>query len=351
MAAEDNLTAILYEKNDIRLENTEIPEPADGQVLLRMDSVGICGSDVHYWKHGAIGHFVLEKPMVLGHEAAGVVDKLGPNVTNLKVGDRVAIEPGVCCRMCEFCKTGRYNLCVDMQFCATPPVNGNLARYYVHAADFCFKLPDNMSLEEGALMEPLAVGVHACQRAAVSIGKTVLICGAGPIGLVNLLTAKAMGASQVVITDINEDRLKVAEDIGADHIYKVESGKTPQRMAQEVEQLLGNKQPDVTIECSGFEDSIRFGIFSTKSGGVVVLVGMGKPEVTLNILNFAVREVDIRGIFRYANCYPTAIQMVASGKVDVKPLITHRFKLEETLDAFETARTGAGGAIKVVIKC
>jgi len=351
MATEDNLTAILYDKNDIRLEDTPLPEPADDQVLLRMDSVGICGSDVHYWKHGRIGPFILEKPMVLGHEAAGVVAKLGSKVTNLKVGDRVAIEPGVCCRMCELCKTGRYNLCPDMQFCATPPVDGNLARYYVHAADFCYKLPDTMSLEEGALMEPLAVGVHACQRAGVAIGKRVLVCGAGPIGLVNLLTAKAMGASEVVITDINQDRLDVAKKIGADHIYKVESGKSPEKMAGEVEELLGGKQPNIAIECSGFEDSIRFAIFCTKSGGVVVLVGMGKPEVTLNILNFAVREVDIRGIFRYANCYPTAIEMVASGKVDVKPLITHRFKLEETLDAFETARTGAGGAIKVVIKC
>jgi len=205
----DNLTAILYKTGDIRLEQTDIPEPGNDQVMLKMDSVGICGSDVHYWTHGAIGDFVVKAPMVLGHEAAGIVEKCGKNVKHLQVGDRVAIEPGVPCRLCDYCKQGRYNLCLEMKFCATPPYHGNLCRYYAQDADFCFKLPDNVSLEEGALMEPLSVGVHACRRAGVSLGKSVLICGAGPIGLVNLLTAKAMGADEVVITDISEHRLQV----------------------------------------------------------------------------------------------------------------------------------------------
>lgn len=350
MAPQDNLTAILYKTEDIRLEQQEVPEPASDQVLLRMDSVGICGSDVHYWTHGEIGDFIVKAPMVLGHEAAGVVEKLGSAVTSLKVGDRVAIEPGVPCGGCDYCKAGVYNLCLDMQFCATPPVHGNLTRYYVHSASYCYKLPDNVSLEEGALMEPLAVGVHACRRAGVSLGKRVLICGAGPIGLVNLLTARAMGASEVVITDIMDNRLEVAKAMGATHTYKA-SRKPAEEQAEEVTQLFGGHKPDVTIECSGVEASVRFGIFATRSGGCLVLVGLGKPEIAMPIVNAAVREVDIRGIFRYANCYPTAIAMVASGKVDVKPLITHRFTLEETLKAFETAKTGAGGAIKVMIKC
>jgi len=347
----DNSAAVLHTINDIRLDQCPVPEPDPEQVLLRMDSVGICGSDVHYCTHGAIGDFIVKAPMVLGHEAAGIVHKLGANVKNLKVGDRVAIEPGVPCRRCTYCKEGGYNLCPDMQFCATPPVHGNLARYYVHAADFCYKLPDHMSLEEGALMEPLAVGVHACTRAGVGLGKKVLICGAGPIGLVNLITAKAMGATEVVITDITQNRLDVAKSLGADHIYKVEMGAKAEDMAEDVKKLLGGDGSHVTIECSGVESSIRFGIFSTRSGGCLVLVGLGKPEVTLPIVNAATREVDIRGIFRYANCYPKAIDMVASGKVNVKPLITHRFKFEDTVKAFETAKTGAGGAIKVMIKC
>lgn len=160
-----------------------------------MDSVGICGSDVHYLAHGRIGDFVLTKPMIIGHEAAGVVAKLGKKVTTLKVGDRVAIEPGVPYRYCDHCKQGRYNLCADMVFCATPPYDGNLTRYYKHAADFCFKLPDHVSMEEGALLEPLSVGVHACRRAGVGLGSKVLILGAGPIGLVTLLVRKSINMS------------------------------------------------------------------------------------------------------------------------------------------------------------
>jgi len=351
MTEVENVAAVLHTIDDIRLDACPVPDPAPDQVLLRMDSVGICGSDVHYWTHGAIGDFIVKAPMVLGHEAAGVVTKLGAQVKNLQVGDRVAIEPGVPCRRCGYCKEGVYNLCPDMQFCATPPVHGNLSRYYVHAADFCYKLPDHMSLEEGALMEPLAVGVHACTRAGVCLGKKVLICGAGPIGLVNLLTAKAMGASEVIITDVMENRLEVAKSLGADHVYKVGIGANAEDMAADVRRMLGGDGSHVTIECSGVEASIRFGIFSTRSGGCLVLVGLGKPEVTLPIVNAATREVDIRGIFRYSNCYSKAIDMVATGKVDVKPLITHRFKLEETVKAFETAKTGSGGAIKVMIKC
>lgn len=154
-----------------------------------MDSVGICGSDVHYLTHGRIGHFILEKPMVIGHESAGVVAKVGKNVKNLVAGDRVAIEPGKPCLSCDLCKEGKYNLCDDMIFCATPPYDGNLTRYYKHAANFCYKLPDHVTMEEGALLEPLSVGVHACRRAGVGLGSKVLILGAGPIGLVTLIVS------------------------------------------------------------------------------------------------------------------------------------------------------------------
>ncbi|XP_068210885.1 sorbitol dehydrogenase-like [Palaemon carinicauda] len=345
----DNLSAVLHGKNDLRLENRPIPEPGPNEVLIRMSQVGICGSDVSYLTKGYIGDFVVKQPMVLGHESAGVVASCGSNVKHLKPGDRVAIEPGVPCRMCEYCKGGKYNLCPDVFFCATPPHHGNLCRYYKHAADFCYKLPEHVSLEEGALLEPLSVGVHACRRAGVTIGSTVLICGAGPIGLVNLLTAKAMGATKVCITDIAQNRLDVAQQLGADHVLLVNTGDA-EVLAKKIQELMGG-MPDITIECSGAEPSIRLGIFATKSGGMMVLVGLGPPEIKVPIVNAAVREVDIRGIFRYANCYPIALDMIASGKINVKPLITHRYKLEETVNAFETARTGIGGAIKVMISC
>jgi len=241
-------------------------------------------------------------------------------------------------------------LCKDIVFCATPPVDGNLARYYTHAADFCYKLPENVSLEEGALLEPLSVGVHACRRAGVTLGNTVLICGAGPIGLVSLLVAKAMGASKIVVTDLAENRLEVAKSMGANYTIKVETTDDAAAISKKVESALGDLA-EITIECSGAESSIKLAILGTKSGGCVVLVGLGPSEVKVPIVNAATREVDIRGVFRYSNCYPTALAMIATGTVDVKKLITHHFKLEETVEAFETSRTGAGGAIKVMIHC
>ncbi|XP_060604806.1 sorbitol dehydrogenase-like, partial [Ruditapes philippinarum] len=210
--------------------------------------------------------------------------------------DRVAIEPGVPCRCCSYCKKGRYNLCLDMKFCATPPIDGNLARFY-----------------EGVSWTPLSeVFIEPCNRGGVTLGSKVLICGAGPIGLVNLLTAKACGAAQICITDLDEKRLEMAKSLGADFPLKVTS-KDPREMADKIEECLGEK-PEVAIECSGAPPSVKTAIYATSSGGCVVLVGMGPSEVTLPIMDAAVREVDIRGIFRYVNCYPTALNMIASGK-------------------------------------
>jgi L-iditol 2-dehydrogenase len=345
--SDTNLTAVLYKKDDLRLVDRPVPEPGHGQVQLAMQQVGICGSDVHFWHNGRIGDFVVKAPMALGHEASGIVSKLGPGVTSLKVGDRVAIEPGVTCRVCNYCKDGRYNLCPDVEFCATPPQDGSLSRFYVHAADFCFKLPDHVSLEEGALLEPLSVAVYATNRAGVRLGHTVLVCGAGPIGLVNILTAKAKGASTVCVTDIDEARLKFAKEIGADHVVKVTS-MDAKTTAQAVEEAMGAKV-DISIECSGAASSIQAAIYATKPGGVFVLVGICQDILEIPLLDAALREIDIRGVFRYANCYPTALAMVASGRVNVKPLITHRFPLEDAIKAFEAAKKGEG--IKIMIQC
>lgn len=344
-----NLSAVLYKTGDLRLEDRPIPEPSAGEVQIAVHSVGICGSDVHYWTNGAIGDFVVRQPMLLGHESSGTVTKLGSGVTHLQLGDRVALEPGMPCQSCDLCLSGRYNLCPGMRFLATPPFDGNLARYHVHAANFCYKLPPNMSFEEGALLEPLSVGVHACRRAGVTLGSRVLVCGAGPIGLVCLLTAKVMGASKVCVTDIDDHRLSIAKEMGATYVTKVDT-KDSKLMAQKIVEQMGS-MVDITIECSGAETSVQSSIYATKPGGMLVLVGLGPDQITLPIVNAAVREVDIRGIFRYANTYPAALAMVASGQINISRLVTHRFPLEKTLDAFEMARTGADGAIKVVIQC
>ncbi|XP_006628790.1 sorbitol dehydrogenase [Lepisosteus oculatus] len=344
---QDNLSVVLHSAGNLKLENRSIPEPGPNEVLLRMHSVGICGSDVHYWQHGRIGDFVLKKPMVLGHEASGQVIKVGSEVKHLKPGDRVAVEPGVPREMDEFFKSGRYNLSPTIFFCATPPDDGNLCRYYVHNANFCYKLPDNVTYEEGALIEPLSVGIHACRRGGVSLGSTVFICGAGPIGLVCLLVARAMGASRVVISDLSAERLQKAAELGADFPLQAQK-ESPAELAAKVQGLLGCL-PEVTIECTGVESCIQTAIYATRSGGVVVLVGLGSEMANIPLLNAAVREVDIRGIFRYCNTWPMAITMLASGKVNVKPLVTHRFPLEQALEAFETTRQGLG--VKVMLKC
>jgi len=344
----DNLTAVLYGIDDIRLEQRPIPEILPHQVLLRMEVVGICGSDVHYLRRGRIGEFIVEKPMVIGHEASGTVVKCGCKVGNLKPGDRVAIEPGEGCRICDFCKEGKYNLCPEMKFCATPPVDGNLTRFYPHAADFCYKLPDHVSNEEGALLEPLSVGVHACKRANLQFGETCVIFGAGTIGLVTLLTCKAFGAKQVLITDVVEHRLALAKKLGADHTLQVNPNDSDDCMTKKITDLLGG-QANKSFDACGAGNSIRVAIKVTKAGGCVLIIGMGESEVTLPLTNALVREVDIRGIFRYCNDYPTALELVASGKVNVKPLVTHHFTMEETEKAFEAAQDPKEKPIKVLI--
>ncbi|KAG0708269.1 Sorbitol dehydrogenase [Chionoecetes opilio] len=357
---EDNLTAVLYAAQDLRLEQRSIPQPGHGEVLVRVASVGICGSDVHYWWRGRTARFVVEAPLVLGHESSATVITCGPGVRDLKPGDRVAIEPGVPCRRCDHCRGGRYNVCPEVKFCATPPVDGTLTRYYVHPADFCFKLPDTVSDEEGAMLEPLAVAVYSCRRAEVGLGTPVLVLGAGPIGLVALLTAKAMGAGPICVTDINESRLQFAKTLGANHTINV-SGRSPKEVADAI-QVLMPRRPAALIECSGADSSYVTGLLAGAPGGIMVTVGRGNPDVTLPMNLVTAKEMEIRGIFRYANwtdenflpswayasSYPAALALVASGRVDVRPLITDCFTLRQVEEAFHAARNGV--AIKVMIR-
>jgi len=344
----NNLSAILHAQDDLRLEEYPMPgNPGSNEVLLRTICVGICGSDVHYWKHGKIGDFVLTNPMILGHETCAEVVMIGPDVKNLKVGDRVAVEPGVPCRKCDQCREGFYNLCKDIVFHATPPYNGTLTKYFLHAADYVFKIPDHMSSEEAAMVEPVSVAVYACKRAQVSIGKDVLVTGAGPIGLFNIMVAKALGANRVIVTDINEKRLKLAHQVGADHSILITKDSKEVQLAQEIQDLLG-RMPDITIECSGAPSSARLALVATKEGGNVVLVGHGPHDMTLPISTAAIREINIMGSFRYRNCYPLTIGLISSEKIDLKPLISHRFQFKDTVDAFTAASRGEG--IKIIIQ-
>lgn len=272
-------------------------------------------------------------------------DKTG--VTHLKVGDVVAIEPQIPCRDCYQCRTGKYNLCPNVYFFGVPPRDhGALTRYLKHDASFCFKLPDGMTPEEGALLEPLSVGIMACQRAPVQLGQSVLVLGSGPIGLVSLLAAKAFGASHVCVTDMNEQRLETAKSMGADSIVLSKPGEDPKEVAKRAVKQIG-ASPDVSIDCVGVESTVVTGIHATRIGGIMVNVGCGALNITIPLQTANTKEIDCKGVFRYRETWPLAIKLVSEKRVDVSKLVTHRFKLEQAMEAFEVAKSGVG--IKVMI--
>ena len=336
--------AVLEKVKKISIEEREIPRPKEDEVLVRVKSVGVCGSDIHYYKEGRIGSFVVEKPIILGHESSGEVVEVGSKVKSFKVGDRVALEPGIPCRKCNYCKTGRYNLCPDVIFMATPPVDGAFAEYVVHPEDFTFKLPDNVSYDEGALIEPLSVGIYASSRAKVRPGDNVLIFGAGPIGLVTLQSAKAYGAENVIVVDINNFRLSAAKKLGADYTInsKVEN-------LERIKEIFPDGL-DIVFEASGNSSVIKDTTRFAKRGGKIVFIGLASEDyIGLNINEITSKELDLLGIFRYANVYRKAIDLVAKGKIDLRTLVTHHFTLEQTQEALEFADKNKDECIKVIV--
>ncbi|KAF7265768.1 sorbitol dehydrogenase-like isoform X1 [Rhynchophorus ferrugineus] len=343
----ENLAAILYGKNDLRMEQRPIPTILPNQVLLQMEVCGICGTDVHFLEDGKLGSWSIDKPIVIGHEASGTILECGSSVKHLKIGDKVAVEPQSSCRMCIYCKTGNYHMCPNLYFCAAPPNDGNLCRYYAHDADFCHKLPCNLDLEHGCLMEPLAVGVHGCKKGHITSGDFVLIIGAGPVGLASLLASRAYGASTIIVVDIDDFKLEKSIEMGADCAINV-NGLNEHDAVQKIHDIFG-EAPNKTLECCGFKEALRIGLLATRSCGKMVLLGLGETDVQLPIMESVYKEIDVIGAIRYANDYQNAIDMVAKGKVDPKPLITHHFKLEDAVKAYETAAKREEKYIKIVI--
>ena len=311
-------------------------------------NVGICGSDVHYWHNGRCGPFVVKKPMILGHETSAEVVAVGSNVKHLQVGDRVATEPATPCGNCEFCRGGKYNLCPDIICHATPPYDGTLVNYFLHSAAYAFKLPETVDNEAGAMLEPLSVAIHSCKRSGVTVGSKVFITGAGPIGILGLMAAKAYGATKIVITDLNEERLKLAKKLGATETIQVLKDVSEEEMLQKVIDAFDGERPEITFECSGAAPSIRLMLLATKSGGTAIQIGMTPENVSLPIAQAAAREVTLLGAFRYKDCFPTAVDMAASGKLDLSQLVSHRFDFQESQEAFQVAKAGTG--MKVMIK-
>ncbi|EEG73808.1 NAD(P)-dependent alcohol dehydrogenase [[Clostridium] hylemonae] len=336
----------LTEPGTMEIAEEVIPEVRKGCALVRIEYNGICGSDVHFYKDGRVGDCVLHGPFVLGHEVSGTVTEVGEGVTELKAGDRVALEPGYACGKCEFCKSGRYNLCPDVKFFAAPPVRGALQEYVVHPADMCFKLPGNVSTMEGALVEPLAVGLHAASLGEVSLGQSVVILGAGCIGLVTLLAAKARGAANIVVADLHEKRLEYARQMGATHTVNAGGGDAPAKI---MEILEGG--PDVVFETAGSPVTIAQTAHIVRRGGTIVLVGMSaQSEVNYNFFQVMEKEAVIKCVFRYRNLYPKAIAAISGGSINVKQIVTHTFTLEEAGKAFETVVEDAQNVVKGIIK-
>ncbi|OTF75376.1 sorbitol dehydrogenase-like protein, partial [Euroglyphus maynei] len=328
--------------------NTHTPTHPHIEVLCKTLAVGICGSDIHYLKEGRCGNFVVKEPMVLGHETAAEIIAVGSNVDNFKPGDRVAVEPTVPCEKCEWCLNNKYNLCPNVTCHATPPFHGTLQHYFIHPAKYCFKVPDSLSAEQAALVEPLAVAVHGCHRVPITKNSTVLVTGAGPIGLLVMATAKAYGAKRVVVTEINEYRLGLARKMGADETLLFDRNTTEQQMIDRICEAFDGNLPDITLECSGVGVNFRVVMLSTKPGGHCMMIGIGPADYNLPIATASAREITILGAFRYQNCFPEAIDLLASGRVKVDGLISHRFEFKDSLEAYETAAAGKG--IKIVIK-
>ncbi|TPI31169.1 NAD(P)-dependent alcohol dehydrogenase [Mesorhizobium sp. B3-1-6] len=337
---------VLEKKGELSLREIALPQDVgQDDVRIAIHTVGVCGSDVHYYTHGAIGSYIVRQPMVLGHEASGTIVEVGANVTSLKVGDRVCMEPGVPNLASRATKLGIYNVDPDVRFWATPPVHGVLAPYAVHPAAFTYKLPDNVSFAEGAMVEPFAIGMQAAARARIVPGDVAVVVGCGPIGIMIALAALAGGCSKVLISDFSAPKLEIAAQYPG--IVPVNVGK--QSLVDTVAAATDNWGADIVFEASGSPKAFANLFEVVRPGGAVVLVGLPVDAVELNVPAAISKEVRIETVFRYANIFDRALQLIASGKVDLKPLITGTYDFSESIKAFERAAQGKPQDVKLQI--
>jgi L-iditol 2-dehydrogenase len=327
--------AVLKRQGDMAMEALPVPELDADQVLVQVAAVGVCGSDVHYYEHGRIGDYVVDHPLILGHELSGRIAAVGSDVDPSRVGQRVAVEPQRPCRTCKQCKAGRYNLCPDIEFYATPPIDGAFTEYVRIQDDFAYEIPDGVSDEAAALIEPLSVGLWACERAQIKPGSRVLVAGAGPIGIIAAQAARAYGATEIYITDIAEDRLAFALEHGATHALNALTDSTE------------GLDVDAFIDASGAPQAVRSGIKAVGPAGRVILVGLGADDVELPVSYIQNREIWLSGVFRYTNTWPLAIQLIADGKVDLDILVTGKFALADSEEALKAGKQA--GQLKAVV--
>lgn len=317
-------TSYLVKQGELQYTLCNIPNLDADQVLVQVAAVGVCGSDIHYYQHGKIGPFVVEQPLILGHELSGTIAAVGSAVDPARIGQRVAVEPQRPCGACKMCDQGRYNLCPQMEFFATPPIDGAFCEYVAIQSKFAYEIPDSISFNAAALIEPLSVAIWALKRAEIKAGSKVLIAGAGPIGVIVAQTASAIGAGEVIVTDISPERLAFVAEHGATRVINVAN------------ETLDGLVVDIFIDASGSAPAVYSGIKAVGPAGYAILVGMGNDDVTLPISHIQNNEIWVSGIFRYIDTWPLGIEMLASGKVDLDVLVTSTFGLgqvEEALNA------------------
>ena len=318
--------SVLTRAKSIGVEQVPVPSVADDEVLVQVAAVGVCGSDTHYYRHGRIGGFVVEAPLILGHECSGTIVAVGADVPGSRIGERVAIEPQRNCRRCRECRAGRYNLCPDMEFYATPPVDGAFAQYAAIRTEFAHRIPDSISDEAAALLEPLSVAISAMRKAGIVPGSSVLIAGAGPIGIICAQAAKAFGASEVIVTDLVPERRERALQYGATRVVD----------PVQVDVAEAGLDVNAFIDATGSPRAVVSGIKAVRPAGAAVLVGLGASEMTLPIEHIQNLEITVTGIFRYTDTWPAAIHLVARGQVDLDSLVTGRYDLAHAADALES---------------
>lgn len=325
----------LNKSGDITVNEIDVPTLDADEVLIRVESVGICGSDVHYYKHGKIGPFVVEKPFILGHELSGVITEVGSAVDRTRIGEPVAVEPQRACGKCKQCIEGRYNLCPEMEFYATPPIDGAFCEFVKIQSKFAYAIPTSISFDAAALIEPMSVCIWAAQKAQIQSGTRVLIAGAGPIGVIMAQVATAMGASEVVVTDIVADRLAFVLQHGATQTINTAT------------QSIGGEKFDAFIDACGVESAVVAGIKATGPAGRVLLIGLGNEEMKLPISHIQNNEIIVTGVFRYTNTWPIAIDLLAKKKVNLDAIITHHFGLDQAEDGLNA--TMSPDAMKVMV--
>jgi len=336
----------LYGIRDVRVEDGPVPQPGPGEVLLKIASVGTCGSDVHYYLEGGIGDAIVTDPITMGHEFSAWIAGLGEGVEELEIGQLVSVEPAIPCGVCEHCLHGHPNICPDVRFCGTPPIEGVFAEYAVMPAENCFPLPEGFTPEDGALLEPLGIGIHAVDLSHLRAGQTVAALGAGPVGLLIAAVARVAGAGALYMTEPQPDRRAFALEHYADEVFNPED----EDVVAAIIEATNGRGVDVVFEAAGAEETPDQAAQIARPGGTLVIAGIPSNDtMTMTASHVRRKGLTIKLVRRMKHTYPRAIRMVKNGQLDIAKLATHRFSLEQIEEAFQLVAGYKDGVLRAMI--